>query len=102
MMDKFTKLSMNVIAWSCARQIIPNSTPTAQLLKAFEEMGELASATAKQRNADAKDAIGDVLVCLINYCTLKGFTMEECLEQAWNEIKDRTGHMNEQGVFVKD
>lgn len=29
-------------------------------------------------------------------------TIDECLEHAWNQIKDRKGHMNAQGVFVKE
>lgn len=33
---------------------------------------------------------------------IKDLTLGECLAMAWNEIKDRSGHMNEQGVFVKD
>lgn len=29
-------------------------------------------------------------------------TLEECWQAAWDAIKDRKGHMNEQGVFVKE
>lgn len=31
-----------------------------------------------------------------------GFTFEECCEHAWNEIKDRKGHMVPGGAFVKE
>lgn len=31
-----------------------------------------------------------------------GFTINECFEQAWNEIKDRKGRMVPGGAFVKD
>lgn len=31
-----------------------------------------------------------------------GLTFEECCQQAWDEIKDRTGHMVAGGAFVKD
>lgn len=31
-----------------------------------------------------------------------GLTLNDCVEQAWNEIKDRKGYINEQGVFVKE
>lgn len=31
-----------------------------------------------------------------------GLSEEECIEQAWNTIKDRKGQMNAQGVFVKE
>lgn len=29
-------------------------------------------------------------------------TLEECLEQAWNDIKDRTGEMGEDGIYYKN
>jgi len=28
--------------------------------------------------------------------------MEECIECAYEEIKDRKGHLNENGIFIKD
>lgn len=31
-----------------------------------------------------------------------GLTFEECCQAAWDEIKDRTGHMVAGGAFVKD
>jgi hypothetical protein len=29
-------------------------------------------------------------------------TLEECLAQAYDDIKDRKGYMNELGVFIKE
>ena len=98
----YAAIESDILRWSEARKIIPNSTPSAQLLKAFEEMGELASATAKNRRKDAMDAVGDVLVCLINYCALQDFDMVECLSMAYDEIKDRKGTLMPNGVFVKE
>jgi NTP pyrophosphatase (non-canonical NTP hydrolase) len=98
----FETLEAAVIEWSKARKIIPNSTPQAQLLKAFEEMGELAAATARGQRDLAADAVGDVLVCLINYCALYRLMPTACLASAYSEIKDRTGTMTPEGVFVKD
>ena len=52
-------------------------------------------------NEDAvKDAIGDTVVTLIILAQQMGWTLEECLQAAWDEIKDRTGEMRD-GVFVK-
>ena len=48
------------------------------------------------------DAVGDVVVTLIMQCALQGFTLTECLEKAYNEIKDRKGYLNEQGIFIKE
>lgn len=98
----YPALELAVIRWSEARGILKHSTATAQLLKAFEEMGELASATAKNKPDAIKDAVGDVLVCLINYAALQDIDMVQCLGLAYDQIKDRRGKMNELGVFVKE
>lgn len=91
-----------VIGWARERGILEHSNATAQLLKAVSEMGELADAEAKGQRDDAIDAVGDVLVCLVNYCHFKGTTLAACYESAWEEIKDRKGRMVDGGVFVKD
>lgn len=98
----YADIEMQVIRWAEARRIIPNSTPTAQLLKAFSEMGELADATAKNDRAGVVDGVGDVMVCLINYCALQDIDLVKCLESAYEEIKDRKGTMMPSGVFVKE
>jgi len=71
-------------------------------MKAFEEMGELAAGEARSNMPKIEDSVGDVLVCLINYCALRGIDMTECLANAYDEIKDRKGTMMPNGVFVKD
>ncbi len=101
-MATYAALESDIIRWSEARRIIPNSTPAAQLLKAFSEMGELADATTKNNRDDAMDAVGDVLVCLINYCALQDFNLVDCLELAYDQIKHRRGILLPSGVFVKD
>ena len=101
-MATYAALESDIIRWAEARRILPNSTPTAQLLKAVSEMGELADATTKGNREDAMDAVGDVLVCLINYCALQDFNMVDCLEMAYNQIKDRKGTLLPSGVFVKE
>ena len=101
-MATYAALESDIIRWAEARRILPNSTPTAQLLKAVSEMGELADATTKGNREDAMDAVGDVLVCLINYCALQDFNLVDCLELAYNQIKDRKGTLLSSGVFVKE
>ena len=101
-MATYADLELNVIRWSEKRKIIPNSTPATQLLKAISEMGELADATIKNNREDAMDAVGDVLVCLINYCALQDFNLVECLEMAYDQIKHRKGTLLPNGVFVKE
>lgn len=90
-----------VVRWGMARKIIPNSTPQAQCLKAVSEMGELADALLKGDFIAARDAVGDVTVCLILLCELANLDFKECLDWAYDEIKDRTGTLTKEGVFVK-
>jgi uncharacterized protein YabN with tetrapyrrole methylase and pyrophosphatase domain len=96
----FTELE--VIRWSEARGIIPNSTSLAQLSKAYEEMEELENALNLRDKPGIIDGLGDVLVCLINVAALEDLDLTRCLEAAYNEIKDRKGYMNKEGIFVKD
>ena len=98
----FEQLTRNVQEWAFERGIYEHSNARAQLLKAFSEMGELADAEIKGDGPAAADAVGDVLVCLINYCTLYGLGITDCLAGAWDEIKDRKGRMIPGGAFVKD
>jgi NTP pyrophosphatase (non-canonical NTP hydrolase) len=98
----FSIVEHDVLQWARARQIIPNAKPYTQLLKAFSEMGELADAEIKGLDHEVEDAIGDVLVCLIIYCQLKDMDVVECLQLAYNTIKDRKGTLTPEGVFVKE
>lgn len=98
----YAQIEMQVIQWSEARRIIPNSTPQAQLLKAYEEMGELTAATIRNHRPGMEDAVGDVMVCLINYCALSDLDLVQCLSNAYDEIKDRKGTLMPNGLFVKE
>jgi NTP pyrophosphatase (non-canonical NTP hydrolase) len=88
----------SIEAWANARGI---TSPQSQLLKFFEEGGELASALLKNKEEEEKDAVGDVLVTLIIYCKLRNINLAECLSLAWEQIKNRTGK-TQGGIFVKD
>lgn len=72
-----------------------------QLQKLHEEVYELAESRITNDFSAEVDAIGDITVVLIGYCLQRGLTLEQCLESAYNEIKDRTGKLVN-GVFVKD
>jgi hypothetical protein len=97
----YEAVEIEVIRWAEARRIIPNAKPYTQLLKAFSEMGELADAEIKEDMPEIKDAVGDVMVCLINYCALKDINLVKCLEGAYQENKDRKGTLMPNGVFIK-
>ena len=98
----FAAIEMKIIQWAEQRKIIPNSTPEVQLLKAISEMGELADATIKNDQEAIVDAVGDVMVCLINYCALQNINLVDCMEVAYDQIKNRRGTLLPNGVFRKD
>lgn len=98
----YADVEMKIIQWAEARKIIPNSNPETQLLKAVSELGELADATIKKDKAGIIDGVGDVMVCLVNYCALLDINLVSCIESAYNEIKDRKGTLMPNGVFVKE
>ena len=98
----WAEVELQVIRWAEDRRIIPNATPASQLLKAVSEMGELCDAEGKLDKAAIEDAVGDVLVCLINYCALRDLDMVQCLSGAYEQIKDRKGTLMPDGTFVKE
>ena len=87
--------------WGKDRNLIEGTTPHKQCLKTMSELGELADGINKDRINEIKDGIGDVIVTLILIGKQYDLTIEECLQAAYDEIKDRKGRMVD-GVFVKD
>ena len=98
----YADVEMKVLQWAEARRIVPNAKPHTQLMKAVSELGELCDAELKSDQDKIKDGVGDVLVCLINYCALRDINMVSCLELAYEEIKNRRGTMTPDGTFVKE
>jgi len=98
----YANVEMRIIQWAEARRIIPNSNPDVHLLKAVSEMGELADATIKNDKEAIVDSVGDVMVCLVNYCALQDINLVDCMEVAYDQIKNRRGTLLPNGVFKKD
>jgi NTP pyrophosphatase (non-canonical NTP hydrolase) len=101
-MSSYAEIEMKIVQWAEARRIVPNQKPPIAILKLVSEIGELADAEAKGRKEEVVDAVGDVMVCLINYCALKDINLVDCMYSAYNQIKDRKGTMSPEGVFVKE
>lgn len=101
-MSTYAEVEMEIIRWAEARKIIPRAKPQAQLNKALEELAELFKAESQGNLPGIKDGVGDVVVCLINYCALKEINLVDCLALAYEEIKDRRGTLMPDGTFVKE
>lgn len=95
------ELNQKVLEWAEQRSLIKPENSVKQLAKLTEEVGELAGAILKNRPDEIKDAIGDIQVVLIILTEQLGLNYEECLESAYNVIKNRTGK-TVNGTFVKD
>lgn len=101
-MNTYRNLEMKVIRWSVDRKIIPHARPVSQLMKLVSEVGELCDAEGKRDMPEIRDAVGDIVVCLINYCALYGIDVVDCLAGAYSQIKDRKGTLMPDGTFVKE
>lgn len=86
--------------WAADKGIYTSGNSKTQYIKLMEETGELAQAILKQDKAEIKDAIGDIIVVLTNLAHLENLLVEDCVESAYNVIKNRTGKMVN-GTFVK-
>jgi len=93
------KLIAKVKQWHQDRNLIDGSDDKSQALKLLQELGELSDSICKEK--PILDDIGDMLVVMINLCERNGVTLEECLNVAYNDIKDRKGKMLD-GVFIKE
>jgi len=101
-MSSFKDVEMKVVRWGEDRGIIQNSTPLAQFEKTIEEVAELNAALQANDKAAIIDGIGDVLVTLTMICGILDLDMTQCYEAAYNEIKDRKGFLNKDGIFIKE
>jgi NTP pyrophosphatase (non-canonical NTP hydrolase) len=73
----------------------------AQAQKTLEEVNELIDAVEAGDRAEAKDAIGDIIVTLIMQAELWDTGIGSCLLGAYDVIRKRKGKMVD-GQFVKE
>jgi len=97
----YANYEMKVVQWGEARQIVQNSTPYAQAMKSQEELNELFEAIENKDREAMEDAYGDILVTLIMGCACADLDLVTCLSKAYEQIKDRKGYLNAEGLFVK-
>jgi len=98
----YAEVEMKIVQWGEARGIVQNATAMSQAIKTLEETTELLDALNKNNLDEAKDAIGDIVVTLIMVCAVLDVDLVSCVRGAYNEIKDRKGHLTKEGVFVKE
>jgi len=94
-------LEKSVIEWAKERNITGYESRFVQLAKVMEELGELAKAMIEEDKEKIIDSLGDVNVTLIILANQMNFKLSNCLEDAYNEIKDREGILKN-GSFIRN
>ncbi|MCB5934474.1 MazG-like family protein [Caldibacillus thermoamylovorans] len=93
-------LTVKIHEWAVYRNL-HTADPNKQMLKLIEEVGELATGIAKDNEWKIADSIGDVYVVLTILSMQLGLNISTCVENAYEEIKNRKGKMIK-GVYVKE
>ncbi|MBU6948716.1 MazG-like family protein [Staphylococcus haemolyticus] len=100
MTNTLDQLVEQVQQWSIDKDL-HNGNPDRQALKFYEEAGEVAAALSRGKIDALKDGIGDTVVTLIILAQQHDMTLQECLQYAYDEIKDRRGETRN-GTFIKE
>ena len=91
----------NIRQWAKEKGILDSGDSKTQYIKLQEESGELAKALLNKDREEIIDAIGDIVVVLTNLAEIENLKIEDCIDSAYNVIKERTGAMIN-GTFVKN
>ena len=124
-------LTSAIAVWHRDRNLIDgatNATQTSKLLEEFTELvaaqnptasptiiysvildmlsdlftgGRIKSVSHEDATSAFIDALGDMYVVQVNLAERQKVSMEDCVGQAWKEIRNRKGQMID-GVFVKE
>lgn len=103
-MSNFEELKNKIAYWAFKRGL-HQADPKIQRMRVTEEVGEIRDVLLKPTKFEdpeqaLKDALGDSLVTLIVLAYQLRLDLVECLEIAYEEIKDRNGKMVN-GTYVK-
>ena len=103
--DTFSDLVAKINEWADERNL-KQADPKIQWMRITEEVGEIRDVLLKPTKFTdpqmaLKDAIGDTLVTIIVLAHQLDLDVTECLNIAYEEIKNRKGKMIN-GTFVKE
>jgi NTP pyrophosphatase (non-canonical NTP hydrolase) len=98
----YASLEIDIVRWAEARGIVQNSTPMAQAIKTAEEVAELLKATNLGDIKEMRDAYADIMITLIIGAAIADVDLVDCLADSYETIKNRTGKLAANGIFVKD
>lgn len=94
----FEEIFLRLRSWAEERSI--DTYSEKQMIKLFEEVGELSEAILKGKKEQEQDSVGDILIVLNILCLQRDIDPVRCLEQAYRVIEHRTGK-TVNGTFIK-
>lgn len=103
--NTFSEIITKINEWA-DKHNLKHADPNIQWMRITEEVGEIRDVLLKptkftEPQAALKDAIGDTLVTIIVLAHQLDLDVTECLDIAYEEIKNRNGKMIN-GTFVKE
>lgn len=98
---KFEELQRKVLDWADQRDLLHEENRLKQWGKTQEEVLEIYQAMLDNDRPAILDGLGDATVTLIILADQNGMDLKNCLEAAYDEIKNRVGKTIN-GEFIKD
>lgn len=95
------KRKQDILDWAEPKQLLKFENRLKQYTKLQEESNELLIALLEENPVEIQDAIGDCVVVLTILADQVGFDIEDCIEHAYQQIKNRKGKTIN-GNFVKE
>ena len=87
----------------------PRTSADEQFLGVVEEVGELSHAILKQsqgirgnsekHDEEMRDAVGDIVIFLLGFCTMKGMYLDEVIADTWEEVSQRDWQKNKKDGY---
>lgn len=97
--DTLDRIQVECALWQAKNFPASREKPVHPLLGMVEELGELAHAflkceqgirgTPAEHTAAKKDAVGDMLIFLMDFCTQNGWKVSDVLNETWEGVKTR-------------
>lgn len=98
---EFEQLKRKVLDWADAKDLLHQENALKQWSKTLEETKEILDAMLDNDREEIMDGIGDAVVTLIILADQNGMDIVNCLEKAYDVIKNRKGK-TVNGQFIKD
>lgn len=100
-MKTLTQIQQEMVPW--IRHNFGERPDWQPVMGAAEEVGELCHAvlksyqkirTVQDHDSDAKDACGDTVIYLMDFCNAKGWDLHEIVDATWGRVSQRDWKKN--------